>query len=161
IRSGRADFDAFTASIKNGHDTIEQATADTRSWGKNWQIFKNQLTLALEQLGVSLVQGATKALNAVKPRLAPGHDLTEWFSKLPLRAQDTALAIAGLAAAIGPMVAAAGGLGFAIQGITGALKALGLTATETAAAELAEGAAAAEAASMHTAAAAESTGLKG
>jgi phage-related minor tail protein len=130
VQEGRFDIDNLVKSVHDSTDTVNRAADDTRSWAEKWQIFQNNLELAIEPLGKTLVDAAEKALEAMGPLLDTIKDIATWFGNLPDSVQLGVMGLGAIAAAIGPLIGLAGGLGFAISGITGAMDTLGLS-TET------------------------------
>lgn len=165
IRGGHLDIQQLYDTIRNGHDTINQAAEDTKSFGEKWQIFKNQLELALEPLGVGLTSALQSVLTAMTPVLEMVKSAAEWFANLPAPVLLTVAAIAAMAAAVGPVVVALGGLAFSLNAImdsipilTGLLSTFGITSSAVA---VAEGEAAVATTALGEAATVAETGFTG
>lgn len=113
-----------------------------------WSNLKDQLGLTLMEIGTVLLPFAKSALEAFAPLLAAIKSLAEAFAKLPSPIQTAIVAVAGVAAAAGPLIFIAGqlmsawatlgpmlaGVGTALGGVTAALTPVGLAVAAVAAA---------------------------
>ena len=92
-----------------------------------WSNFKDQITQALIPIGQSLIPALQNLLPILASVLAKVAEGATWFSQLPEPIRNAGLAIAAMAAALGPIVAAVGGIIVAFTSLSGALAPLGLT----------------------------------
>lgn len=67
ISEGRFDFDALSASIAGGSDTIMDAARDTRDFGEQWQIIKNRVMLALEPVATRVFAAVGDGMTRLGP----------------------------------------------------------------------------------------------
>ena len=109
IKEGRFEIDAFTQSIAASGETIAKAGEDALSFGEKLKILWNDITLALEPLGNVLLEIFDETL---RPLLV---DAVEWlrglgeaFRELDRPIQLAIIAIAAIAAALGPALIAIG-----------------------------------------------------
>jgi TP901 family phage tail tape measure protein len=110
ILEGRFELDSLMKSVKSSPETINKAAKDVEGFSEKFGKLKNQVTLALEPLGTKLI-GVAEDLMPVLTTLAGilGKAI-DIFTSLPQPVQNTAIAIAGIAAAAGPVVFAIGGM---------------------------------------------------
>lgn len=78
ISEGRFDFDALSASIAGGTDTINQAAHDTEDFGEKWQRIKNRVMLALEPLATRVFDGVGAAMDRLGPKVS---QLAAWLTE--------------------------------------------------------------------------------
>jgi TP901 family phage tail tape measure protein len=93
-----------TGSLSAAFKVWEGTTAAT------WAKFTAGAQSALVVIGDQLAPAFSRMLQAAMPLLDAVVKLVDWFSKLPQPVQTTALALAGIAAAAGPVTFAIGGL---------------------------------------------------
>ena len=89
-----------------------------------WSNFKDQITQALIPIGEALIpalQALLPVLTTVFAKIAEG---AQWFNGLPEPVQNAGIAFAAMAAAIGPIIVAVGGLFTAIGTLMPALTAV-------------------------------------
>jgi phage-related protein len=67
IRSGKLDYQAFTASLEGGGDSLAQAATDTMSWQAQLAILGNQLSLVIQPIVTFVFNTITSAVSAVRP----------------------------------------------------------------------------------------------
>lgn len=75
IKSGTLDYQAFSAQISGGGDTLAQAAADTSTWQGQLGILTNQLKLDLEPVVTFVFNRLTDVVRAVRPVIAELADL--------------------------------------------------------------------------------------
>ena len=78
ISEGRFDFDALSASIENGSDTINQAAHDTEDFGEKWQRIKNRVFLALEPVATRVFDAVGQAMDDLGPKV---EQLSAWLQE--------------------------------------------------------------------------------
>ena len=78
ISEGRFDFDALSASIAGGSDTIMAASRDTRDFGEQWQLIKNRVMLALEPVATRVFAAIGDGMTRLGPIVG---DLAAWFTE--------------------------------------------------------------------------------
>ena len=109
IREGRFELDELVAKLQASSGALQSANADTRGFAEIWSETKNKITLALEPLGKMF-------LKIAEDWLPPLADIVEAvaraFSKIPGPVQAVLIVLAGLAAALGPLLVIIGKLIF-------------------------------------------------
>lgn len=104
MEAGPEQIDAMTNSLQNSAGASAEAAA----------IMKDNLKGALEELGGSFETAAISIYNNIQPALESivesVQKVADWFNELSPAAQNTIIAIAGIAAAIGPLLVIAGTL---------------------------------------------------
>lgn len=92
-----------------------------------WSNLKDQFTLMLTDVGNAAIPTMKSILASFQPVIEGVRALVSTFKDLPQPVQTTIFAVAGLAAAAGPLLVAFGGLLAAIPSITAGAAALGIT----------------------------------
>ncbi|RPH38301.1 phage tail tape measure protein, partial [bacterium] len=138
IREGRFSIEELVQRISESGDTINQAAADTMSFSEKMGILGNRVALAAAPLGDALLKAFDKLMPYIEKAINFVTGLVEKFSKLPESTQMTVIALAAVAAAIGPVLLVLGsmatgistlspmfvGLSFGITGTVSAFRAL-------------------------------------
>jgi tape measure domain-containing protein len=89
-----------------------------------WSNFKDQLTYTLGDIGKTLTPVLTQLVTLATPLLEWVKQAAQWFANLPEPVRNGALALAAMAAAIGPILVGVGGLATALGAAMPALTAL-------------------------------------
>lgn len=108
IQQGRLSVDQLMKTVKASGETIMGAAKDTDGFSEKLLQLKNKAIIALEPLGTKLLDLGERALPVLVKMGEAVASAIDWFSKLPGPVQNVALAIAGLAAATGPIMMAVG-----------------------------------------------------
>jgi len=127
IRSGKLDFQSFTAALTGGSDTIAKSAIETASWSGKVKIALHDLEVQLQPLGSKLFEGLTAgaatALPAVQKAIASfGAGALQVFHELAPAGRDLVSAFRDL----GPILHSAAVAGEPVVKLFGAL-ALGAT----------------------------------
>ena len=128
VREGRLDLDGLFKTVMNSKETIGQAAKDIADYGEAWKTLKNQLTVALEPLGAGLFNALTDVIKIIQPGITLVTSLAQAFASLPPGVQTAAIALAGLAAALGPMLVTIGGLAAIWPSVVTGLGSMGIAA---------------------------------
>lgn len=146
IRRGKLDIKDFATELANSTQTINGVAESTRTIGDKFTILKNQIEEALQPLGGSLITILQNLFGAMQPVIALVGSMAQGFADLDRPTQNTILALAGTAAALGPVLVAiglmsnglatlmplistsAGAVGIGGAGLTGGLLALAAAA---------------------------------
>lgn len=125
ILEGRFAVDELLQSIQASPETVNSASDDIKGFGEAMGEMRNQITLALEPLGKTLLE----AFEKLKPHLEKAIEfvtkLVEKFADLDPKWQTVILAAAGFLAALGPVLAILGPIISTIGTLIGILPALG------------------------------------
>ncbi len=115
-------------SLALGNKAFSENTELTRAAEERYKTTANQLKLLWNQiteigvtLGQALIPVLLRVVTAAKPLIEHIAKAVEWFGQLPQPVQTAAFAIAGIVAAIGPLLVIAGSLISAIGSVAGAL----------------------------------------
>jgi phage-related minor tail protein len=132
VREGRLDLEKMTEAVKGNKDTINGAAKDTDDFAESWAKFKNQLTLALEPLGKTLVEMLNNLMPLFKTVIGIVGDFAQTFNDLPGPVKQASIVAAAAIGAGGPLMLAMGklmgelpGLGKSLDGIGLSLKGIG------------------------------------
>jgi TP901 family phage tail tape measure protein len=98
-------------------EAFKEQTEGVNKAGFAWQQFTQQMAVTAQRLGDSLAPALTQLMDAMKP-------LVQWLTNLSPEGQKTILVVAGIAAAIGPLMAVLGPIITVIGSVVGALGAL-------------------------------------
>lgn len=100
--------------------------AQSQSMLGMWSNVKDAIGFALADIGKALLPTAKLIIESfILPTIEGLKSLAEWFGGLPQPVQMGALALAGLAAAAGPVLVAIGAIGMALPAVSAGLTALG------------------------------------
>jgi tape measure domain-containing protein len=110
-----AILDGMNAKFSGGMEKASQTLTGV------WSNFKDQATVTLAEMGNIIAPALKSVVELAMPLLNWAKDAVMWFSQLPEPIQKGALAFAAMAAAIGPVLLAAGGLATAVSAIGTAL----------------------------------------
>jgi TP901 family phage tail tape measure protein len=121
IRAGRFEVDAWVEALQTADGTVQTAADETGKFGEKLAVLRNKATLAFEPFGKSLVDALGGALEAIRPMINAIAGLAKWFADLEPGVQKNIIVIAGLVAAIGPVVLIAGKVVSAIGAVVGVL----------------------------------------
>lgn len=105
-------MDVILQTIEEKEGGLAQKLGAT--WSGTWNQFKNEGLLALDAVGGAIAPFATDAVNAFRPLIEGIQALATWFKTLPAPVKDVAIALVAMAAAIGPVVLALGGLVYGV-----------------------------------------------
>jgi TP901 family phage tail tape measure protein len=110
IRSGKADIGDFVKQLDDSTLSINDVAEKTRTLSEKFTIFGHDLQTALEPLGETLLTTLKNLLDGMKPLLDIVGQLAKAFADLSPFTQDFILAIAAIAAGIGPLTFAIGAM---------------------------------------------------
>lgn len=127
IREGRFEFTEFAASLAAGGDSIAAASQQTEDFAESWTKFKNQMTLALEPLGVALMKILQDLTPALQGLVGYVSDAAKAFAGWAPETQQMVIGIAALVAGIGPLLLGLGQVVSMIPAMSTGLAALGLS----------------------------------
>lgn len=105
--------------------------AQNRTLAGQWSNFKDQISFILADIGAALIPFAQAILQAATPILDLLRSMVEGFRAMPEPVQAGALAMAALAAAIGPALIAFAGLSAAVSAVGTLLGVTGIGAIIT------------------------------
>src|SRR5262245_15061879 len=132
IRAGRLEITQLIEKIQESPDTINRAAKETMSFGEQVDLMRHKVMEALEPIGVRLLDAFEKMLPTIIKVIDQVAKMGEWFANLGPQAQTFGLAIAGIAAAIGPVLIAVGSITKGFAGLAGIIGgAGGITALAT------------------------------
>ena len=101
IRSGKLSLEEFVAAIEKSPESISKAAKDTEGFGEKFAQFRNQLSLALAPIGLSLLDGLVVALDALKPLL---QQVGALFKFLGPNITAGVAAFGAILASVGPVI---------------------------------------------------------
>ena len=152
VRSGTLNMENLTAAMEKSQGAIERANKNSLTFAETMSVLKKKVAVALETLGVALLDAFTKLKPHLENAITLVGNLASTFSELPAPVLLVTAGLAAVLAAAGPLIAA---FGFLAQGAAAlapafavAIKLAGslattLAATTAAAAGMAAGLAAA------------------
>lgn len=118
LQSGKLSLDDLTASAGLSGDTILGVAAETADFAEQFQMVKNQATIALGKVGLSLFPLVSQAIETVLPLIVK---LADWFGNLSPGIQQAAIMAGALVAAIGPILSIGSKVITLIKGISTAM----------------------------------------
>lgn len=114
---GKMNIEEFIKTLDSSGETINKAAEETLSFSEQMQLLKNRVALAIEPIGVSLLRAFDSLMPYIQKALDLVGKLSEWFAALPAPIKLGAIAIAGLAAAIGPVLMILGQMNLGIAAL--------------------------------------------
>lgn len=108
IREGKLEYEALLAELTGSQETILGVAEETKDWAEGFAQLKNNLLLALEPLAGQFFGAVNDLIPLLEDLVGWITHLVEWFTNLPEGVQKTILVLAGLAAAIGPVLVVVG-----------------------------------------------------
>jgi len=128
------NFAAKQAELAKAAGTTDVAFREqaegVNSTGFKWQQMEQRMIVFAQRVGDKLMPALDRLADWASKGMDWAEDALDWFTKLPQPVQDTALAVAALAAISGPALVA---VGFGLQSIAGGITAVGLSSTGAAA----------------------------
>lgn len=125
IREGRFELGDLFDQVKNGNETIETASEDTKSWQESLSELGNKAKVALEPAAVALFDDFGDILEAAAPvveGIATGVGfLAEAFTAIPGPIQAVILGVGALLAVLAALSLIGGPVSAAIGLVSGAL----------------------------------------
>ena len=107
IIEGRFNIDQLVASLKTGSETITQAGEDTLTFSEKLTRLRHRVGDSLEPLGRTMLRVFdTRILPKLDAAAKKVDELARAFEALPSSAQTGIIAVAGLAAVLGPLALA-------------------------------------------------------
>lgn len=107
IRAGKFEIDNMTTALHNASGNIMQTAQDTMTFSDRWQVFSNQLTVALEPLGAKILKLGEQYLPSV----------ISAAQNLSVNLDEGMIKFAAFGAIIAPVTLALGGLAGSINAI--------------------------------------------
>jgi TP901 family phage tail tape measure protein len=117
IEEGRFAITGLVDEVRKSPETIAKASKATEGFAEKFLTLKNQVLLALDPIGVQLLNALERLMPMVLSAVKWLADLAKKFADLPQPVQLTALAFVGVAAAIGPLLIGLGQLSLSFAGI--------------------------------------------
>src|SRR5690606_27455857 len=108
IREGKLEYEALLAELTGSQETLQGVAEETKDWAEGFAQLKNNLLLALEPLAGQFFGAVNDLIPLLEDLVGWITRLVEWFTNLPEGVQKTILVLAGLAAAIGPVLVVVG-----------------------------------------------------
>ena len=108
ILEGRFAVEELLAQIEASPETILAADAATETFAERMAVLRNQVTLAVEPIGVRLMDALMKIMPQVTALIDKIAGLAEKFANLSPQTQTTILKVVGLVAALGPLLSIIG-----------------------------------------------------
>ena len=104
ILEGRFAIDDLVKSLASSKETIQTAAEETEHFGEKWTKVRNKIIVALEPIGTKILSIAENAIPMLEKIAGVASSAADGFSKLSPTAQNVAIALAGIAAAAGPVI---------------------------------------------------------
>lgn len=119
VREGRIGFEDLLRTIDQSPESIAAAAEATDGFKESVQQLQNQLTRALEPLGVELVSTFRDLTPTIVSTIRIVAGLARQFAALPDSVKNTAIAFGGIGIALGPVLI---GIGSLVQGLAGIIR---------------------------------------
>src|SRR5665648_70615 len=117
IQGGRFEIGDYVTALKNAGGTVESTYSGITDGTDDAKIAFNQIKVSASELGSVIVATLTPVLKSLGEKIK---EVGEWFQGLSPEMKKTVLVIAGIAAAIGPVLVIVGTLISSVGAIAGA-----------------------------------------
>lgn len=126
VSEGKVDAETAINAILQGMQLRTGGLMESQMSSFQAQLsnLKDQITLTAVAIGNTLLPVGKVLVNWAQEAMAAVKELAQWFAQLPAPIQGGAIALAALAAALGPTLVAIGGLGMALPAISAGLTAI-------------------------------------
>ena len=105
IREGKLEYQGLIEELIKSKETINDVAAETDDWAEKLEKLKNRTMIATEPLANEFFNAVNELIDPLEDELVPAIEgLAEGFSNLPKPAQEAAVGLVGIAAAIGPII---------------------------------------------------------
>ncbi len=119
IESGRFSYESMVSVVKNSKGTLDATFDGTVDGGYEMELAMQNAKVALGEVGNTLSTSLTPIVNTFTEKLK---SFSSWWSGLDSKTQTTIITIAGIVAAIGPVLLIMGSVASAISKISNAMK---------------------------------------
>ena len=133
MEEGRFDLEALLATLAKSDETINKAADETSGLAEAVLILKNNAMIALEPLGVVLIDLFEDATPFIQMTIEKLEDLSVWFGNLDESTRNNYLMVLGGVLVSGPLLKFIGGLTFALKGVIALFATIGGTGVGSAA----------------------------
>lgn len=110
IRAGHFEVDEWVKALQNSKNVVKETAEETETFGEKMSRLKNRATLALEPLGIALVNALESALTALEPLIEKVEQGAQAFADMTEEEQQAIIKKIALVAAIGPVIVIVGNL---------------------------------------------------
>jgi TP901 family phage tail tape measure protein len=124
IRAGTFEIDSMVKALENAGGVLDQTSANTMSFNERMAQMKNQVTLALQPLGQTMLDIFDKMRPTIMSVIDSINKLATWFSNLDPKVSTAIVAFGAFLAVIGPVLVIVGTLISSIGSIITAVGAL-------------------------------------
>lgn len=121
IRAGAFELGEVAPTAETAAGAINRTSEETGDLGESMQLLQNQVTTALQPLGVELLQALKDVMPVIQAVVGVVAGLAAGFAGLPPDMKAVIINVTAVAAAIGPLLVLIGSFVGAISGIGGAL----------------------------------------
>lgn len=129
IREGKLEYEELVKELISSKETINGVAAETDDWAEGFAKLKNQVMIATEPIAGKLFDALNGLVPLLEKAVLPLEKLANGFASLPQGAQVAILALAGLVAALGPILTFIGSIVIAAPGIAAAFGGIATAAT--------------------------------
>lgn len=110
MRAGLFDIDEWLMALQGADGTVRSTAEAMETFGDKLIKLKNEMSVTLEPFGEAISLAMEDGVTAMKPMFDWLNNLSEGFKALEPEQREQIVAFAGIAAAIGPVIAIIGGL---------------------------------------------------
>jgi len=108
VKTGKFDIDNLTEAMQDSKGAIDDTATKTATFGERLTMLRNRLEIAFAPIGSAIFDALGQLLTALQPVLNFVTFLAEAFGNLPGPIKMVIIVIAGIAAAIGPILVVVG-----------------------------------------------------
>lgn len=104
VKTGKFDIEDLTKAMNDSKGAIDDTAHKTASFGDNMKTVMNQLEIAMQPVGSAIYEAFASIMPLLTPLIGFIASITSAFSTLPGPIKMVIIAIAGIAAALGPII---------------------------------------------------------
>ncbi len=117
IREGKLEYEELVKELIDSKETINGVADETDDWAEGLAKLKNNVLIATEPIATTLFEALNGLIPLLEKVVGPLQKLAEGFANLPQGVQMAIVALAGLAALLGPLLQGIGAIVIAAPGL--------------------------------------------
>lgn len=129
IREGKLGYEELVQELINSKETINGVAKETDDWAEGLAKLKNNVLVATEPIATTLFDALNNLVPLLEKAVPPLEKLAQGFANLPQGVQVAIVALAGIAAFLGPLLQGIGAIVIAAPGLAAIFTKIGAVAS--------------------------------
>lgn len=129
IREGKLGYEELVQELINSKETINGVAKETDDWAEGLAKLKNNVLVATEPIATTLFDALNNLVPLLEKAVPPLEKLAQGFANLPQGVQVAIVALAGIAALLGPLLQGIGAIVIAAPGLAAIFTKIGAVAS--------------------------------